>query len=185
MKAATNYKIVFAGPVGAGKTTAIASLSDVPPVTTDEAASDMTQARKPKTTVAMDYGMMKLADGQRVHLYGTPGQERFDFMWEILVEGGIGLVLLIDGSRPAPQHDLLFFVDAFREFIETTGVVIGVTRMDLAPELTLDDLHAHLRSTGLNPPMFAVDARCRSDVQTLVKALLFSLDAGLEAHATV
>ena len=148
---AANYKIVFTGPVGAGKTTAIAALSDVPPVTTDEHATDMTQERKPTTTVAMDYGLMKLADDQRIHLYGTPGQERFDFMWEILVEGGIGLVLLLDGSRPAPHKDMLFFLDAFRDFIASTSVVIGVTRTDLAPDLSLDVLHDHLRQDRPQP----------------------------------
>lgn len=107
------YKIIFTGPVGAGKTTAISSLSDIPPVKTDRLASDMTRKRKPETTVAMDYGLVNLADGVAIHLYGTPGQERFDFMWEILVEGGIGLVLLIDNTRPDPFVDLRFFVKAF------------------------------------------------------------------------
>ena len=76
----SNFKIVFSGPVGAGKTTAITSLSDIPPVTTDESASDMTQKRKANTTVAMDYGLMKLDGGERLHLYGTPGQERFELL---------------------------------------------------------------------------------------------------------
>ena len=72
------HKIIFAGPVGAGKTTAIGAISDIPPITTDAVASDMTANRKPNTTVAMDYGLMKLDGLERVHLYGTPGQERFD-----------------------------------------------------------------------------------------------------------
>jgi len=178
-----NYKIIFAGPVGAGKTTAIASLSDEPPVTTDEAATDMTTSRKPKTTVAMDYGIMKLADGQRIHLYGTPGQERFDFMWEILVKGGIGLVLLIDATRASPVQDMRFFLDAFRTFVEDTGVVIGITRGDMAPAFAPADLHEALAHAGLYVPVFTVDARSRADVQTLVKALLYSLDPELDERA--
>lgn len=185
MSAVANYKIVFTGPVGAGKTTAIASLSDVPPVSTDEAASDHAKERKPNTTVALDYGVMKLGDEQKIHLYGTPGQERFDFMWDILVEGGIGLVLLVDGSRPAPHKDMLFFIEAFREFIGNTAMVIGVTRTDLAPEFSVDDLHEHLAPLGLNVPVFEVDARNRHDVGTLVRALLYSLDPGLDDHAKV
>jgi uncharacterized protein len=179
----TNYKIIFAGPVGAGKTTAIVSLSDEPPVTTDEAATDMTTSRKPRTTVAMDYGIMKLADGQRIHLYGTPGQERFDFMWDILVKGGIGLVLLVDATRPAPVKDMLFFLDAFRTFVQDTGVVVGVTRCDMAPSFAPADLHEALARAGLNVPVFTVDARSRADVQTLVKALLYSLDPELDERA--
>ncbi|RKZ90665.1 MAG: GTP-binding protein, partial [Gammaproteobacteria bacterium] len=87
----SDYKIIFTGPVGAGKTTAITSISDVPPVGTDASASDMTKKRKGSTTVAMDYGILKLDGGEQIHLYGTPGQERFDFMWEILTTGGLGL----------------------------------------------------------------------------------------------
>src|SRR5512135_399979 len=107
------YKIIFTGPVGAGKTTAVNSLSDIATVRTDKAATDAVLERKPETTVAMDYGLVNLADGVAVHLYGTPGQERFDFMWEILTEGGIGLVLLLDNTRPDPMQDLRFFVGAF------------------------------------------------------------------------
>ena len=71
---------------------AIAALSDIPPVSTDAAASDMTKERKASTTVALDYGVMNLPGGEKIHLYGTPGQERFDFMWEILSEGMLGFI---------------------------------------------------------------------------------------------
>ncbi|MDO9238739.1 MAG: ATP/GTP-binding protein, partial [Methylicorpusculum sp.] len=113
----SQFKILFTGPVGAGKTTAINSISDVPPIKTDAAASDMTKARKPSTTVAMDYGLIHLAGGEKIHLYGTPGQERFDFMWDILVTGGIGLILLLDNTRSDPFQDMKFFLDAFGKFI--------------------------------------------------------------------
>ena len=83
-------KIIFTGPVGVGKTTAIAALSDEPPVQTDASASDMTAVRKGYTTVAMDYGLIQLDENTKIHLYGTPGQERFDFMWDILSQGSMG-----------------------------------------------------------------------------------------------
>ena len=95
----SQYKVIFTGPVGAVKTTAINSIIDVPPIKTDASASDMTKSRKASTTVAMDYGIMNLAGGEKLHLYGTPGQERFDFMWDILTTGGIGLVLLLGVCR--------------------------------------------------------------------------------------
>ena len=66
----TQYKIIFSGPVGAGKSTAICTLSDIPPVATDVAASDDTRLLKATTTVALDYGVLKLQGGGRVHLYG-------------------------------------------------------------------------------------------------------------------
>lgn len=173
------YKIIFTGPVGAGKTTAIASISDVPPLVTDASASDMARNRKAATTVAMDYGILNLDGGESIHLYGTPGQERFDFMWDILVKGGIGLVLLLDNTRADPFTDLKFFLGAFKEFIDKTKVVIGVTQMDINPSPGIDEYHKQLQGHGMNLPIFEIDARVKNDVSLLVQALLYSIDPGL------
>ncbi|NOQ14299.1 MAG: GTP-binding protein [Methyloprofundus sp.] len=176
----SQYKIIFTGPVGAGKTTAITSISDVPLIKTDEAASDMTKQRKAETTVAMDYGIMNLNDSEKIHLYGTPGQERFDFMWDILTTGGIGLVLLLDNSRTDPFQDMKFFLNSFDSFIQKTGVAIGITQMDVSTRPTIDEYHKHLQDIGVSVPIFSVDARVKNDVSVLVQALMFSLDPGLE-----
>lgn len=173
-----NRKIIFTGPVGAGKTTAIASISDIKPIATDEYASDMTKSRKPQTTVAMDYGMIRLGDSERVHLYGTPGQERFDFMWDILTKGGIGLILLLDNTRKDPFQDMRFYTNAFRDFIEQQQMVVGITRMDLQRKPGLVDYREWLDSLSLQAPVFEVDARSHKDVTTLIQSLLFSLDPG-------
>lgn len=173
-------KIIFTGPVGAGKTTAIASLSDGAPIKTDARASDMTKERKSSTTVALDYGVMNLPGGEKIHLYGTPGQERFDFMWDILTTGGIGLVLLMDNTRTDPFQDLKFFVNKFREFIAQTNLVIGVTQMDLSPNPPLEAYHQQMEALGFKPPIFEVDARSREDVSILIQSLLYSLDPELE-----
>ncbi|WP_394752093.1 ATP/GTP-binding protein [Crenothrix sp.] len=173
------HKIIFTGPVGAGKTTAIGAISDVPPIKTDAAASDMTKSRKATTTVAMDYGIMNVGGGEKIHLYGTPGQERFDFMWDILVTGGIGLVLLLDNTRADPFQDMRFFIQSFREFIDKTGVAIGVTQMDLNNRFTINDYHTHLKPFKINPPVFSVDAREKRDVSLLVQSLMYSLDPDL------
>ena len=94
------YKIVFAGPVGAGKTTAIKSLSDIEVVSTDASATDDVKLMKATTTVAMDYGLMRLDNGYQVRLYGTPGQKRFDFMWDIRVHPRFHGHLREGRSRP-------------------------------------------------------------------------------------
>lgn len=176
----SQYKIIFTGPVGAGKTTAINSISDLPPIKTDAAASDMTKSKKSATTVAMDYGVINLPGGEKLHLYGTPGQERFDFMWDILVTGGIGLVLLLDNTRADPFVDMKFFLDAFSTFIGDTAVAVGVTQMDVSAKPTIDDYQVQLAGMGLKLPVFAVDARVRNDVSILIQSLLYSLDPGLE-----
>ena len=120
------YKLVFAGPVGAGKTTAIQSLSDIEVVTTEASISDGGRSIKPTTTVAMDYGLMKLASGDQVRLYGTPGQKRFDFMWDILSENALGVVLLVRADAPDPARDLREYAEAFRPLIDKTGLVVGI-----------------------------------------------------------
>ena len=173
-------KIIFTGPVGAGKTTAIGAISDIPPVITDATASDMTLNRKGYTTVAMDYGVLNLDDGAKIHLYGTPGQERFDFMWEILSNGGIGLVLLLDNSRPNPEKDMQFFLEAFKDMLRTAPVVIGVTKTDIKAFPTVGTYAKILEKMGMRPPIFEIDGRNREDVKNLVMAMLFSIDPGLE-----
>ncbi|MEJ2610764.1 MAG: ATP/GTP-binding protein [Candidatus Thiodiazotropha sp.] len=175
----SDYKIIFSGPVGAGKTTAINAISDIETVTTDEMASDMTRDQKPGTTVAMDYGIIKLEGAERIHLYGTPGQQRFDFMWNILTQGGIGLILLINNQRPAPFQDMQFFLKAFKDFIDQNKVVIGITQMDLRNKPMIEDYHLQLENSGVKIPLFDVDARVKKDVSLLVEALLYSLDPGL------
>jgi signal recognition particle receptor subunit beta len=173
----SHYKIIFSGPVGAGKTAAVCAASDIAPICTDESASDGTRSLKPQTTVALDYGAMKLGDGGTIHLYGTPGQERFNFMWEILTEGGIGLILLIDNSRGDPLRELRFYLNAFDGFIRKTAVSIGVTHMDVCTTPRLEAYHLELERAGYGcVPVFEVDARKRRDVCVLVESILSMLD---------
>jgi signal recognition particle receptor subunit beta len=170
-----NFKIIFAGPFGAGKTTAIESISDKPPVSTNKLASDIVANYKSETTVAMDFGMLRLDDGSVLHLYGTPGQGRFDFMWEILTEGGLGLILLIDNRRDNPFGDLKYFIKAFDRFIRRTGVAIGITGTDVSESPSCNEYREELKKLGVSAPVFEVDAREKRDVTILLEALLYSL----------
>jgi len=174
-----NHKIIFTGPVGSGKTTAISAISDIPVLKTDENAQDMTKNRKQTTTVAMDYGLLNLDKGERIHLYGTPGQERFEFMWDILTNGGLGLILLLDNSRPTPFKDMQFFLNAFREFINDNKIVIGVTHMEHNTTPSIKTYNQELQKCGINAPILEIDARDKRDIKTLIKALLYSLDPWL------
>lgn len=174
-------KIIFTGPVGSGKTTAISAISDIEVVKSEAKATDDVAQRKATTTVAMDYGVLNLDGGESLHLYGTPGQDRFSFMWDILCKGGMGLVVMLDSARPDPLADLDFYLDSFKQFIKDCGchpvIVIGVTRMDIKGSgLSLRQYSDHLQAKGMIVPVFEVDARERKDVKRLLLAMLALLD---------
>jgi len=173
------HKIIFTGPVGAGKTTAISSISDIPVAKTEASASDEVVLRKSNTTVAMDYGVLNLEGNKKMHLYGTPGQERFSFMWDILTVGGVGLVLMIDNARKDPLADVEFFISHFKDFIKNNAVVIGVSRMDVSPRPGLFTIKKRLSELNYNVPVFEVDARNKQDIKILLIALLAVLDPGI------
>ena len=167
-------KIIVTGPVGAGKTTAIQSVSDIDPVQTDVMSSEGKKQTK-QTTVAIDYGVMNFSDNKKLHIYGTPGQERFCFMWDILTVGGDGLILLLDNTRENPFLDMHFYLNAFKDFISGTSVVIGVTQMDLKSEPKIRDYQNQLNDSFIQPAVFSIDAREKDDVSRLVQAILPSL----------
>ena len=169
------YKLVFTGPVGAGKTTAIQSLSDIEVVTTEASISDGGRSIKPTTTVAMDYGLMKLESGDQVRLYGTPGQKRFDFMWDILAENALGLVLLLRADAPDPARDLREYVEAFRKLIDKTGLVVGITHGEKAGAQVRQDVSREMLRMGLPPTAMDVDSRDRTQMTALIRTLIHNI----------
>ncbi|VAW49341.1 hypothetical protein MNBD_GAMMA03-1836 [hydrothermal vent metagenome] len=175
----SNFKIIFSGPAGAGKTTAITSISDIETIQTEESSTDAIKQQKSSTTVALDYGAIILGDGTRIHLYGTPGQKRFDFMWDILSTGGIGLLLLIDGSNKGALEYLEFFLKSFKKFINQTSVVVGITRHDEAKQYNLEDYRQIVGEGHPIIPIFEIDARNRHDIALMIETLLYTLDPKL------
>lgn len=175
----SEIKIVFTGSSGAGKTSAIAAISEVPIIHTDVHTNDMTSSlRRSTTTVAMDYGELTLENGQKLRLYGTPGQQRFDYMWKILVKGALGIIILIDNAGSDPVGDLARYIDNFREFIKETSAVVGITRMDISPAPELQVYYDYLQEHGIQLPLFPVDARSRQSIAMLVQALVAMLEFG-------
>ena len=171
------HKIIFTGPVGAGKTTLIKSFSGSEPVLTEVRASDDVSQIKEQTTVAMDYGSVILDSETKVHLYGTPGQKRFDFMWEILSRGSMGLAILINGSASKPLEDLHFYLSAFKGLIvdQDLPVVVGINQVDKDnPNPTRNEYKAVAEQFRLGIPVLLMDAREERDVRRLVMTLLFS-----------
>jgi signal recognition particle receptor subunit beta len=170
------YKLLFAGPMGAGKTTAIAAISDDAPVRTEAVNSDRAQHSKELTTVGFDYGEIALDGGDRLRLYGMPGQDRFNFMWKVASEGALGVVLLSDNSRPEPLKDLALYVESFREMAERGAMVIGIGRLG-SGHTSVEAYTGWLADHGLSLPVFTIDMRRRDDVLLLLDALLYQIEA--------
>lgn len=173
----TEYKILFTGTMGAGKTTAIAAVSEITPLNTDVRNHD-NSVLKAMTTVGLDYGEVTLENGEKLRLYGTPGQQRFDFMWGILSKGALGLVMLIDNSRPDPLADLDIYLDGFADLISSTACVVGVGKTENHPYPDLDSFAAQMQAKGVFNPVIATDVRDPQQVLQLLDLLLLQLEYG-------
>lgn len=160
-------KIVVTGPVNAGKTTLIRTLSDVPVVCTNERATDDVTDLKELTTVAMDHGICYPNQGMELHLYGTPGQRRFDFMWEILAVGAHAILYLVDGSDPESIEEASYIYDHFGERINIPELIM-VTKYDLDGALSPADIAATM---GVDPGDVVV---CDPRDTEAAKATLFA-----------
>lgn len=168
------YKIVFAGTMGAGKTEAIRSLSDVPVLLTEAFNTDDGSHSKMETTVGIDYGEVTLDDGIKIGLYGTPGQSRFDFIWPVICRGAIGAIVLIDHNIENPIQELENYLEVFQNY--TDNIAIGITHVDLVSEKSTSIYKDWLISQELYSPLFFIDARKKDDVLLLLEALITSVE---------
>jgi signal recognition particle receptor subunit beta len=162
--------------MGAGKTTAISAVSGIKMVKTEAANTDRVLFNKATTTVGFDYGEVGLDAGHVLRLYGTPGQRRFSFLWKIVAKGAIGVIILVDNSRPDPFDDLGIYLDNFKQFVDIGGVVIGVGRTDSNPQPSIDDYYQFLAQRDLILPVFAVDVRKSEDVLMVLDVLFNMLE---------
>jgi len=120
---------VVAGTVGAGKTTFVQTLSEIEVVNTDRPATDETLLLKTETTVALDFGRLILSPNMDLHIYGTPGQSRFDFMWDLLIQNAHTYILLVAAHRPDNFHysrEILTFINQRVQI----PMLIGLTHTD-------------------------------------------------------
>jgi small GTP-binding protein len=174
-------KIVVTGPFAAGKTTLIRTISEITVLSTERGITDETRSRKAETTVAMDFGRITIDRDLVLYLFGTPGQERFDFMWEILGEGMLGYVLLVDASRPETFTEASTILEAFRRMARVPFVV-ALNRPDEGAASAEDDLRARLELAP-HVPVVACDATDKDSVKNVLLALLYSVLDEIEATA--
>ena len=172
-------KVVVTGPFSAGKTTLIRTISEITVLSTERGITDETRARKNDTTVAMDFGRITVDRDLVLYLFGTPGQERFDFMWEILGEGMLGYVVLLDADRPDSLQEAKGILDAFRRMARVP-FVLALNRSD-----GIDDVEeARIRQTldvDGSVALVPCDATDKESVKAVLLALLYSVLDQVEA----
>ncbi|MFI6478428.1 GTP-binding protein [Nonomuraea sp. NPDC050663] len=160
-------KILIAGGFGAGKTTLVGSISETRPLRTEESISGFSAvAGKTTTTVAMDYGRLTIRDQYTLYLFGTPGQERFWFVWDELASGAIGAVVLADVHRLA---DCFPAVDYFEQ--NRTPFIVALNRFEDLPELEVSRVRQALDLPD-DIPIVLCDARRRESGKEVLIALL-------------
>ena len=176
-------KIVITGPFGAGKTTLIRTISEITVLSTERELSSADEARadKAQTTVAMDFGRIGIDSDLVLYLFGTPGQDRFEFMWEVLGEGMLGYVLVLDAARPESVTEARTILAAFRK-MAPVPFVVAVNRSDgLEPD---DEMKVRV-DLDLEPsiPIVPCDATDKSSVKVVLLALLHAVLESLERAA--
>ena len=174
-------KIVVTGPFAAGKTTLIRTISEITVLSTERGITDDTRTRKAETTVAMDFGRITIDRDLVLYLFGTPGQERFDFMWEILGEGMLGYVLLVDADRPETLGEAAGILAAFRRMAHVPFVVALNRSAEVDPRA--EDRVREALELSPGTPVVPCDATDKDSVKGVLLALLYSVLDDIEATA--
>ena len=166
-------KMVVTGPFSAGKTEFIRSISEIDVVSTERKISSEAERVKEATTVAMDFGRITVDEELVLYLFDTPGQRRFDFMWEILSEGMLGFIVLIDSVRAETFREAKHILEIFRSYAPTPYVV-AANKQDLPDAWSPEDLRIALK---IDPdikvlPCVATD---KEQVKDVLLELLYSI----------
>ena len=173
-------KIVVTGPFAAGKTTLIRTISEITVLSTERGITDSTRARKSETTVAMDFGRITIDRDLVLYLFGTPGQERFDFMWEILGEGMLGYVVLVDAEREDSLQEAAGILGAFRRMARVPYVV-ALNRSNGIDEEEEQRIRERL-DLRADVALLPCDATDKESVKGVLLALLYAVLDEVEAE---
>lgn len=179
VEAPTPVKIVVAGGFGAGKTTLVGSVSEIPPLSTEEYLSEDSEGiddlagveKKRETTVALDFGRITISPRTMLYLFGTPGQDRFGYMWDELAQGAVGAVILVDARRLEKGFAAVDFFEHRR-----IPFVVALNLFDGAPRYSSEEIRTAL-ALGTDIPIEFCDARTReSSKMVLIKLVRHALN---------
>jgi uncharacterized protein len=174
-------KVVVTGPFAAGKTTLIRTISEITVLSTERGVTDGTRKRKAETTVAMDFGRITIDRDLILYLFGTPGQDRFDFMWEILGEGMIGYLLLVDASRDESVAEAASILEAFRR-MANVPYVVAVNRASEDDHGLIERVRDMLE-IPTDVAILPCEATDKESVKNVLLALLYAVLDAVEAEA--
>lgn len=172
-------KIVVTGPFSAGKTEFIRAVSEIDVVSTERKITAEAEKIKNSTTVAMDFGRISIDDELVLYLFGTPGQRRFDFMWEILSEGMLGFIVMVDSARPETFREARSILETFRAYAPTPYVV-AANKQDMDDAWDLDDMRVALRLDP-NVKFLPCVAQDKESVKKVLLELLYTILSEMEA----
>jgi len=167
-------KMVITGPFAAGKTELIRAVSEIEVVATEQKISRASEsAVKDMTTVAMDFGRITVDEQLVLYLFGTPGQRRFDFMWEILSEGMLGFIVVIDSTKPETFREAKRILNSFEQFARTPYIV-AANKQDMEDAWEPNDIKIVLRLNS-NVKVLPCIAMDRESVKNILLELLYSI----------
>jgi uncharacterized protein len=171
-------KMVVTGPFNAGKTEFIRSVSEIDVVSTERKISSSPEKVKDQTTVAMDFGRITVDEDLVLYLFGTPGQRRFDFMWEILSEGMLGFIVMVDSTRPETFREARNILETFHAYAPTPYVV-AANKRDVDDPWELDDMRIALR-LDKKVKLLPCIAKEKEAVKKVLLELLYTILAEME-----
>lgn len=166
-------KIVVTGPFNSGKTEFIRAVSEIDVVSTERRISAEAEKIKESTTVAMDFGRITVDQDLILYLFGTPGQRRFDFMWEILSEGMLGFIVMVDSTRPETFREARSILQTFRAYAPTPYVV-AANKQDRPDAWDLEDMQVVLRLDP-NIKLLPCTAKNKDSVKNVLLELLYNI----------
>jgi small GTP-binding protein len=166
-------KMVVTGPFAAGKTEFIRAISEIDVVSTERKISTEAERIKDATTVAMDFGRITVDQDLVLYLFGTPGQKRFDFMWEILSEGMLGFVVVVDSTRPETFREARSILDTFRGYA-STPYVVAANKQDQEDAWTPEDLRIALKVDS-RVKLLPCVAQDKESVKNVLLELLYAI----------